>query len=93
LATEREDKNFKELSKINYFHSTLTKQHNSAKILAAAIAVIPLRSYCGQSSTVRCPGHTIQFMRYEYGDYVRRVVELSGRGRLEVKNYASWRPY
>ena len=43
---------------------------------------------------VRCPGHTIQFMRFGYGEYVERVLELAGVTRkLEMEEYEPWDPY
>jgi len=43
---------------------------------------------------VRCAGHTIHFMRFGYGEYIRQVLDLADlteRGDLE--RYASWTPY
>jgi len=45
---------------------------------------------------VRCPGHTIHFMRLGYKEYLHRVVKLTGPNlsAREVKEkYDNWRPY
>ena len=45
---------------------------------------------------VRCPRHTIHFMRFGYEEYIKRVLKLSGLKeltKLEVKKYETWTPY
>ena len=45
---------------------------------------------------VRCPRHTIHFMRFGYEKYIERVLKLSGLKeltKLEVKKYETWTPY
>ena len=48
-----------------------------------------------QSCAVRCPGHTIQFLRYDYAEYVRRALELAevNLERLKLREYERWTPY
>jgi hypothetical protein len=47
-----------------------------------------------QQYIVRCPGDTIHFMRFEYQEYVDRLVELAGiKPRTEWTGYDSWNPY
>ena len=48
-----------------------------------------------QISLVRCPGHTIQFLRYDYTEYVRRALELAevNLERLKLREYERWTPY
>ena len=44
-----------------------------------------------QIKGVRRPGDTIQFMKYGYRDYVRQVLESSGRYLSEeMKKYEAW---
>ena len=46
------------------------------------------------SSTVRCPGHTIQYMRFGYVEYVGQVLELAGLTRKQtMEEYETWTPY
>lgn len=44
-----------------------------------------------------CPGDTIQFMRYEYNEYVKQVFKLSKvnfkRLFKDVKQHADYTPY
>ena len=46
---------------------------------------------------MRCPGHTIHFLRFDYAFFVRQVLELAGVNfkelLKEVKEYESWTPY
>ena len=47
-----------------------------------------------QHALVRCPGHTIQYMRFGYVEFVERVLELAGLTRMQnVEEYESWTPY
>ena len=44
---------------------------------------------------VRCPGHAIQFLKYDYTEYTRRALGLAGVDveGLELKQYEDWTPY
>jgi len=46
---------------------------------------------------VRCPGHTIQFMRFVYAEYIRQVLEFSTHGQIdnlmEIGKHETWSPY
>jgi hypothetical protein len=44
---------------------------------------------------VRCPGHTIQFLRYGYTAYINKILELLNLNinDLEWKKYENWTPY
>ena len=58
--------------------------------IGASIPVVA----CTPSATVRCPGHTIQYMCFGYVEYVERVLELAGLSRMEnMEEYESWTPY
>ena len=48
-----------------------------------------------QCQTVRCPAHTIQFLRYDYTEYVSRALELAevNLERLKLRDYERWTPY
>ena len=47
-----------------------------------------------QTPSVRCPGHTIQYMGFRYDRYVERVLELAGLSRkLKMEEYGTWTPY
>ena len=44
---------------------------------------------------VRCPGHTIQFLNYNYTQYIRKVLELVkiNPDKIEWRLYEDWTPY
>lgn len=47
-----------------------------------------------QARSVRCPGHTIQYMRFGYVEYVEQVLELAGLTRKQnMEEYEAWTPY
>ena len=49
-----------------------------------------------QSKIVRCSNDTIQFMCYNYGEYLERAMACSGRkilGLEEMRDYENWTPY
>jgi len=48
-----------------------------------------------QDDTVRCPGHTIHFLRFDYSKYIQRVLELLDieKEKIDFKKYERWNPY
>jgi len=56
--------------------------------------IIEARLFC-QHPVVRCPTHGIQFLRYDYGFFVAKVLELLGdlNIRMEVEKLEKWNPY
>ena len=44
---------------------------------------------------MRCPGHTIQFLNYNYTQYIRKVLELVEikPDKIEWRLYENWTPY
>ena len=44
---------------------------------------------------MRCPTHGIQFLRFDYGFFVVKVLELLGdlNIRMEVEKLEKWNPY
>jgi len=49
-----------------------------------------------QRFVVRCPGHTIQFLGFNYRGYVDQVLELAELDYItaeEVKKYENWTPF
>ena len=48
-----------------------------------------------QGDTVRRPTHGIQFLQYDYGFFVDKVLELLGdlNIRMEVEKLEKWNPY
>ena len=48
-----------------------------------------------QTISVRCPGHTIHFLRFDYSKYIQRVLELLDieKEKIDFKKYERWNPY
>ena len=61
---------------------------------AAHRALLYQHSPGSQVAHVRCPGHTIHHMRFGYGEFVERVLELAGLTSLRnMEEYETWTPY
>jgi hypothetical protein len=48
-----------------------------------------------QTSTVRCPGHTIHFLRYDYSKYTSKILELLDIDpkKIDFSKYENYHPY
>ena len=44
---------------------------------------------------MRCPGHTIQFLNYNYSQYIKKILELVEINPYNIKwrLYKDWTPY
>lgn len=48
-----------------------------------------------QIFSVRCPGHTIHFLRFDYSVYVSKIFELLdiNPSKVDFSKYEKWNPY
>jgi len=55
---------------------------------------VAARTSC-QKPGVRCPAHAIQFLNYEYTEYIKEVLDLLeiGVNNMEMEKYETWAPY
>jgi len=60
--------------------------------LAFMAMILTLTPRLCQKDAVRCPGHTIHFLRFDYFSYTGKILRLADieLSRLEVKTYDPW---